>query len=142
MRRGEPTRLFSWRVRYIVSGALGMAIASFVVVAAAQFTQDQELLVRVAMLLLLAVSLGMSWSWRSIRDPQVFRSRTETWVWVAGNVVSEAVVVTNLFVASAALTVALWVWLVIAPTTIFINVVSEIYKPPRGRHSDETATET
>ena len=130
MQSEKPSRLFAWRVRYIVTGALSMAIASFVVVGIMQFTDDQTLLVRLAMILLLLVSLGMSWSWRSLRDEEIFRNRAEAIPWVAGNILSNAVVVLNLFLASASLTVALWVWLVIAPATIFINVVSPIYTPP------------
>ena len=107
-----------------------MAIASFVVVGISQFTDDEELIVRLAMVLLLLVGLSMSWSWRSLRDKEIFKSRAETIPWAIGNALTEAVVIVNLFVASAALTVALWVWAVIAPTTIFINVVSAIYTPP------------
>ena len=135
MQTDQPSRLFSWRVRYIVTGALSMAIVSFVVVGIAQFTDDESLIVRLAMILLLLVSLGMSWSWRSLRDKDIFRSRAEIVPWVAGNVLSEAVIILNIFLASAALTVALWVWLVIAPTTIFISVVSTIYSPP-GRNEE------
>lgn len=130
MRSDEPSRLFAWRVRYIVTGALSMAIASFVVVGITQFTDDQTLLVRLAMILLMLVSLGMSWSWRSLRDEAIFRTKAESIPWVAGNILTDAVVILNLFLASASLTVALWVWLVIAPATIFINVVSPIYTPP------------
>jgi len=126
----EPSRLFSWRVRYIVTGALGMAIASFLVVGIAQFTDDQTLIARLAMVLLLLLGLAMSWSWKSLRDEEVFRSRVESVTWAVGNVATEVVIFVNIFVASPELTVALWVWLVIAPTTIFINVVSDIYRPP------------
>lgn len=133
MRKDESSRLFAWRVRYIVTGALSMAIASFGVVGIAQFTDDQTLIVRLAMILLLLVSLAMSWAWRSLRDKEIFRTRAETIPWVAGNIFAGAVIVFNLFLASVSLTVALWVWLVIAPTTIFINVVAPIYTPPARR---------
>ena len=126
----EPSRLFAWRVRYIVTGALGMAIASFLVVGIVQFTEDEALVVRLAMVLLLALAVAMSWSWRSLGDQEVFRHKGESIPWLVGNVVVEVVVIVNLFIASPELTVALWVWLVIAPTTIFINVVSDIYRPP------------
>jgi hypothetical protein len=46
--------------------------------------------------------------------------------------------VVNFFLASPELTVALWVWLVIAPTTIFINVVSGIYTPPKAVRTNRT----
>lgn len=60
----------------------------------------------------------------------MFRSKAEIIPWAVGNIVTDAVVVFNVFLASAALAVALWVWAVIAPATIFINVVSTIYTPP------------
>ena len=130
MQSEAPSRLFAWRVRYIVTGALLMAIASFAVVGVAQFTDDQDLIVRIAMVFLLLTTWGMSWSWRSVRDKEVFRSRAETVPWVIGNIFTNVVTILNLFWASVPLAVALWVFLVIAPTTIFINVVSTIYTPP------------
>lgn len=132
MQGKEPSRLFAWRVRYIVSGAFGMAIVSFLVVAIAQFTDDRALIVRLGMVLLLLLGLAMSWSWRSLRDKEIFRTRAESITWAAGNVITEGVVAFNIFLASPELMMALWVWLVIAPTTIFINVVSGIYKPPES----------
>jgi len=140
MQGAEPSRLFAWRIRYIVTGAFGMAIVSFVVVAIAQFTDDQTLIVRLAMVLLVLLSVGMSWAWRSRRDQEVFRSRAEWISWAIGNVLADGVVVVNFFVASPGLTVALWVWLVIAPTTIFINVVSGIYTPPESIPTNRTQT--
>jgi hypothetical protein len=58
--------------------------------------------------------------------------------WAIGNVLADGVVVVNFFLASPELTVALWVWLVIAPTTIFINVVSGIYTPPKATRKNQT----
>jgi len=79
-----------------------MAVASFVVVGIAQFTDDETLIVRLAMVLLLLVGFAMSWSWRSLRDKEVFRGRAEITPWVVGNIVIDAMVIFNLFAGCSA----------------------------------------
>jgi hypothetical protein len=130
--RGESMpRLMAWRIRYIVTGGLMGAIMSFVLVAFASFTDNSDVVVRFGMSMVLLSNPAMGWSWRSLRDPEVFRTATERNGWIAGGVLTAAVVLVNLFLASTALMFAIWVFIVVAPATIFINVMSELYTPPR-----------
>lgn len=129
--RGEAMpRLMAWRIRYIVTGGLIGAIMSFVLVAVASFTDNSDVVVRFGMVMVLLSNLPMRWSWRSLSDTEVFRTEAERKSWIAGGVLTDLIVTLNLVLASTALTLAIWVFVVVAPATIFINVMSELYTPP------------
>lgn len=133
LRGAENTdRLMAWRIRYIVTGGFAIAIASLGVVAVEGFSNSQVSIVRISTLFIPLVTLFEAWSYKSLNDRAVFRSRSEAIQFVAGGVVVGALVIANLVFAEPALMLATWILIVASPMTIFINVVGTIYTPPSG----------
>lgn len=80
----------------------------------AAFTDDQTLIVRISMILWVAVTAGQSWSYRSLRAPEAFRTKIEARAWLAGNVFIRILVVANFLIASPALMLVIWIIIVTA----------------------------
>ncbi len=120
-----------WRIRYIVSGGLTLALVSLGVVVVLATADDVDLQVRLATVLAIASSLPTAWTYRSLRDPQVFRTRSERVSWIVGGALFEAAVIVNLFLASVTYLLVIWVLMLGAAMSLFIAEVSEIYRVPK-----------
>lgn len=124
----DLTRLTAWRIRYIVTGGFSLSAASIGVVAVAIVTEDPDLQVRVATVLALLAWVPSLWTFRSLKDREIFRSRSEAISWVVGGVAYEAVHVVNLVIASHRLLVILWTVMLVAAMSIFVSEVGDIYR--------------
>jgi len=138
---GDLTRLTGWRIRYIVTGGFAVSAASIGVVAVAIVTDDPDLQVRLATVLALLAGIPSLWTFQSLEDREIFRTRAEAISWVAGSVAYEVPHIVNLFLASYRLLVVMWALMLVAAMSIFVREVGDIYRTGReaGRSHDGPA---
>lgn len=132
-REGEVGRLTGWRIRYIVTGGFTLTGVSIGVVAAAVVTADPDLQVRLASVLGILAVVPNAWTYRSLGDAEIFRSRREAAGWVAGGVLVHSLFGINLVVASYEVVVVMWVFMLASAMSLFAREVSDLYRPPSRR---------
>jgi hypothetical protein len=132
-RGGEIGRLTGWRIRYIVTGGFSLSAASVGVVALGIVVEDPDLQVRLATLLGTLTALPSLWTYRSLKDPEIFRTRGERVSWVIGSIVAEGMLISNLVLASYGYLVVLWALMLASAMSIFIGEVSSLYRAPDPR---------
>ena len=133
-RKGEVGRVTGWRIRYIVTGSFTLTAISLGVVAVALLADDADLQVRLATVLGVVSPLPNLWTYRSLGDPEIFRTRTEAVAWVIGGAAIEVAFLVNLFIASYGVIVVMWVVMVASAMSLFGREVTDLYTPP-GRHA-------
>lgn len=130
-----------WRVRFVMTSGFNAAIAAMGAVAIHAYTDDPDLMVRLSMTLVLLITLTpLPWALRSLRDSDVFRTRSEQVTWSTGETLFRALVVVNLFIASeplAGLVFAIWIF---GAASVFLNRAADIYPPVRDRSHPSTTT--
>jgi hypothetical protein len=125
-----------WRIRYIVTGGLTLAVASLGVVVVISAADDVDLQVRLATLLAIATAVPTSWTYRSLSDERVFRTKGERVSWVVGGVLFEVVFISNLFFASETFLLVMWVLMLAAAMSLFVAEVSEMYRLPGNERKE------
>lgn len=129
-----------WRVRFVMTSGFNAAIAALGVVAIAAYTDDSELLVRLAMGLVLLITLTpLPWALRSVRDREVFRSTSEQVSWLTGEALFRLLVLVNLTLASEPLAVVVFVVWIFGGASVFLNRAASIY-PPAESTTDTSST--
>jgi hypothetical protein len=118
----------AWRIRFVMTSGFNAAMAALGMVAIAAYTDDQELLVRLAMALVLLITLTpLPWALRSLRGEEVFRTQGERVSWLIGEALFRLVALVNLFVASVPLLVVLFVLWIVGVITVYLNGAAEVY---------------
>lgn len=121
-----------------MTAGFNAAIGSLGVVAIAAFTDDQDLVVRLAMALVVLITLTpLPWALASLRDENVFRSLGERLGWLIGEASFRVLALVNLFVASQALLILVFVLWIVGVITVYVGVGAEVYPlaDSRGQES-------
>ena len=129
-RKGEVGRVTGWRIRHIVTGGFTVTAVSLGVVAVALLADDADLQVRLASVLGAISALPNMWIYRSLRDPEIFATRAQVVAWVVADVLIEGVFILNVFIASYAVVVVMWVVMVASAMSLFAREVNRLYTPP------------
>jgi hypothetical protein len=136
--RGDASlsRVGAWRIRMIVELGFTAAVLGIGVIVVDAYVTDGKTAIRIASGLFILAFLR-PWSFRSLRDPEVYRNRFEKVGALSSSVIQFGLAITNLFLASEGLLLVIYLIVIYNPMSIFVQFVGEIYTPPsRKPHSD------